>query len=186
MRPKVSCASTASSHFCKDLRVGLSLQSDTWCSSPLFLALNGKANSAINPIRYITFNFHFKLHLSANGSLIPSVRCIWKIMMKHIYWLLILRFSWHMGKPVAVFWNSVMENSRVDIYRTETENNFLAWTEVKSDISCKPCSVSLDTFRVCLIPSFWLSQLDVAKPALLFFFLLHLLYSSYHMWLNSF
>lgn len=72
----VFCANTASSHFCKELRMSLSLQSHTWGSSPLFLALNGKANSAINPLWYITFNFHFKLHLSANGSLIPAVTYI--------------------------------------------------------------------------------------------------------------
>lgn len=38
-------------------------------SSPVFLALNGQADSAINPLRCPTFNFHLKLQLSASSSL---------------------------------------------------------------------------------------------------------------------
>lgn len=37
-------------------------------SSPLFLGLNGQADSAIIPLWCATLNFHSKLHLSANGS----------------------------------------------------------------------------------------------------------------------
>lgn len=62
---------TASASLCKDF---LSLQSGPRCSSQHFLVFNGQANSAINPFWYKTSNFCFKLHLGANGSLIPADR----------------------------------------------------------------------------------------------------------------